>query len=93
MAKTGSVANSLTGLLLRAGLAGAVADTVGPVGLGAEAGRVAGSAAELGVGNQVHVVDTHLLKAVNIVCIDSSTAVEWRWSRRNVLRKNQETGP
>lgn len=60
MAETGGVANSLRGLLARAGLARAVTDTIGPVGLGAEASSVASGAAELGVGDDVHVVDTHL---------------------------------
>lgn len=75
MAETGSVANGLTGLLLGASLAGAVANTVGPVGLSAEASSIASSATKLGVGNRVHVVDTHLLKEVSIVCVNGSTAM------------------
>lgn len=76
MAETGGVANGLGGLISTASLARAVADTVGPVGLGAEAGSVTGATAELGVGDDVHVVDTHLLKGVSIVCIDNYTARE-----------------
>lgn len=74
LAETGSVANGLTGLFSRASLAGAVADTVGPVGLAAEAGSVASGATKLSVGDQVHVVDTHLLEEVSIVCNNSSIA-------------------
>lgn len=51
------VADGLTSLFSIASLLGAVADTVGPVGLGAEAGLVTSRAGELGVGDQVHVVD------------------------------------
>jgi hypothetical protein len=40
-----------------AGLLSAVADTVGPVGLTAEAGEVVSSALEVGLGNGGHVVD------------------------------------
>lgn len=93
LAETGGVANGLSGLLARAGLAGAVADTVGPVGLSAEAGSVAGSAAELGVGDDVHVVDTHLLEGVSIVCFNQDIDLDGGWSKRNVLRRNRETGP
>ncbi len=67
LADTGSVANGLAGLLSGASLARAVANAVGPVGLRAEAGNVASSAAELSVGNAVHVVDAQLLKVVSIV--------------------------
>lgn len=65
LADTGSVANGLTGLLGVAGLARAVADAVGPVGLRAEAGSVAGGATKVGVGDAVHVVDTQLLGEVS----------------------------
>lgn len=68
LAETGGVANGLAGLLGIASLAGAVADAIGPVRLRAEAGSVASSAAELGVGDQVHVVDTQLLDLVSFVC-------------------------
>ena len=51
------------GSLLRgAGLGRAVADTVGPVGLGAEAANVTGGAAVLSVGDAGHVVGAHLLR-------------------------------
>lgn len=57
----GSPGNSLTSLLSSASLGRAVADAVGPVGLGAEAANVTGTAAELGVGNASHVVSAQLL--------------------------------
>ena len=69
-----SIANGLGGLLSVASLPRAVANTVGPVGLRAEAGLVTSGAGELGVGDQVHVVDAQLLKGVSIVCIHSSIA-------------------
>ena len=72
LADTGSVANGLSGLLLGASLGRAVTYAVGPVRLVAEAASIASSATELSVGDQVHVVDTHLLEAVSIVCINSS---------------------
>lgn len=72
MAEPSGVADGLRRLLTRAGLAGAVTDTVGPVGLSAEASSVASGAAELGVGNDVHVVDTHLLNRVSIARINNS---------------------
>ena len=59
-AETSSVRDSLSRLRGAASLASAVTDTVGPVALGAEAANVTGSAAELRVGDEVHVVDTHL---------------------------------
>ena len=42
-------------------LAGAVADTVSPVGLSAEAANVVGGAGELSLGNAGHVVNAEVL--------------------------------
>lgn len=72
LAETGGVANSLASLLSIAGLLGAVANAVGPVGPGAEASTVASGASELGVGDHVHVVDTQLLEGVSIVYNNTS---------------------
>lgn len=52
-------------MLLVASLGRAVADTVSPVGLGAEASSVTGGAGELGVGDAGHVVSAELL-SINI---------------------------
>ena len=52
----------MSSLLSGAGLGSAVPDTVGPVGLGAEAANVTGGAAVLGVGDAGHVVGAHLLR-------------------------------
>ena len=49
------------GLVSIASLARAVADTIGPVGLGAEAANVVGGAGELSLGNAGHVVDAEVL--------------------------------
>lgn len=50
----------MSSLLCGAGLGGAVANAIGPVGLGAETAHVAGGAAELGVGDASHVVGAQL---------------------------------
>jgi hypothetical protein len=91
LAKAGSVANSLASLLSIAGLAGAVANAVGPVGLRAEATVVASRASELGVGDQVHVVDTQLLEGVSIVYNTSSNAA-MRECSRYVQRSHRGSG-
>jgi len=85
------VADGLRSLVGVASLLGAVANTVGPVGLGAEAGLVTSRAGVLGVGDHVHVVDAQLLEWVSIVCKQRSTAMSRIWSK-NVLRKNRGSG-
>lgn len=81
LAEAGSVTNSLGRLLRCAGLARAVADAIGPVGLATEAGSVTGSATKLGVGDEVHVVDAQLLHEVSIVCDNSSNAARLQQER------------
>lgn len=48
------------GLVSIASLAGAVADTISPVGLSAEAANVVGWAGELSLGNAGHVVNAEI---------------------------------
>lgn len=58
MALAGSVGDSLSSLCGRTSLLGAIANTVSPVALGAEAVGVTLCALELRVGDGGHVVDT-----------------------------------
>lgn len=61
LADAGGVGNGGSRLVGAASLLGAVTDTVGPVGLGAEAALVVLGALELGLGNGGHVANAELL--------------------------------